>query len=51
MIINEKYIGNVILGNTYTDTYPSSKQRVNNGEQDKYLIESNHEPIISIEVF
>lgn len=51
ILTNEKYIGNVILGKTYTDTYPSSKQRVNNGVQDKYLMENNHEPIISTEVF
>ncbi|NFH41459.1 recombinase [Clostridium sporogenes] len=51
ILINEKYIGNVILGKTYTDTYTSSKQRVNNGAQDKYLMENNHETIISIGVF
>ena len=51
ILTNEKYIGSVILGKTYTDTYPSSKQRVNNGAHDKYLMENNHEPIISIEVF
>ena len=51
ILTNEKYIGNVTLGKTYTDTYPSNKQRVNNGAQDKYLMKNNHEPIISIEVF
>lgn len=51
ILTNEKYIGNVILGKTYTDTYPSNKQRINNGAQDKYLMENNHEPIISIDIF
>lgn len=51
ILTNEKYIGNVILGKTYTDTYPGNKQRINNGAQDKYLMKNNHEHIISDEVF
>lgn len=48
---NEKYIGDVILGKTYTGAFPNNKQKVNNGEKEQYLIKDAHEPIISHEVF
>lgn len=51
MLTNEKYIGNVILGKTYTGTYPNNKQKVNQGSQDRFLMEEAHQPIVSSEVF
>lgn len=51
ILTNEKYIGNVMLGKTYTGTYPNNKQKVNNGEQEQFIIQDAHEPIISIEIF
>lgn len=51
ILTNEKYIGNVMLGKTYTGTYPNNKQKVNKGEQEQFIIQDAHEPIISIEIF
>jgi len=51
MLTNEKYIGNVILGKTYTGQYPNNKQKVNQGSQDRFLMKEAHEPIISNEIF
>ena len=51
IIKNEKYIGDILMGKTYT-VDPISKRRLDNfGEQDKYYIENHHEPIISKEDF
>jgi len=51
MLTNEKYIGNVLLGKTYTDQFPNNKQKVNRGEQQRFLVKEVHVPIISNEVF
>ncbi|WP_243122770.1 recombinase family protein [Haloimpatiens lingqiaonensis] len=51
MITNEKYIGSVILGKTYTGAYPNNKQKVNMGEQEQFIMQDAHEPIISVEIF
>lgn len=51
MLTNEKYIGSVMLGKTYTGQFPNSQQKINRGEQEQYLMENAHAPIISIEVF
>lgn len=51
ILTNEKYIGNVILGKTYTGTFPNNKQQSNNGAQEKYLLEDAHEPIVEREKF
>lgn len=48
---NVKYKGDVLLGNTYTVDPISHKRKANMGEQDKYYIESHHEPIISEEIW
>ncbi|MEG0086985.1 MAG: recombinase family protein [Niameybacter sp.] len=48
---NEKYIGNVKLGKTYTGVFPNNKQRINRGEQEQYLMEDAHKPIIKLEKF
>lgn len=41
----------MLLGNTYTVDPISHKRKANMGEQDKYYIESHHEPIISEEIW
>ncbi|WP_297418884.1 recombinase family protein [Clostridium sp.] len=51
ILTNEKYIGNVILGKTYTGEFPNNKQQMNNGNQEKYLMENSHEPIIELGKF
>lgn len=51
IIKNEKYIGNVLMGKTYTIDPISHKRVTNMGEEDKYYIEEHHEPIIPLEVY
>ncbi len=51
IIKNEKYIGDIVLGKTFT-VDPISKRRLANlGEEDKYYIKDHHEPIIDRETF
>lgn len=51
IIKNEKYIGDVLMGKTFT-VDPISKRRLKNmGEEDKVYIRNHHEPIISKAVF
>ena len=51
IVKNEKYMGDVILGKTFT-VDPISKRRLENfGEKNMYRVENNHEHIISQEVF
>jgi len=51
MLINEKYIGNVLVGKTYSNEFPNNKRLVNKHESDKYLAEGSHPAIISKEKF
>ena len=48
---NEKYMGDVISGKTYTIDAVTHKRVVNNGEEDKYYVKDHHEPIVSKEDF
>lgn len=48
---NEKYMGDLLLGKTFT-VDPITKQRLDNmGEEEKYYIKDHHEPIVSKETF
>lgn len=51
ILTNEKYTGDIILQKTYIADFFNAKQKKNNGERQKYLIQSAHEPIISKEKF
>lgn len=44
---NEKYIGNVIVGKTYSKNFPYNERKANKGEYDKYQAINNHPPLIS----
>ena len=51
IIKNEKYVGDVMSGKTFT-VDPISKKRLQNlGEKEKYYVKDNHHGIISREVF
>ena len=51
IIRNVKYMGDLVMGKTFT-VDPITKRRLKNlGEEDMYYIENNHEPIISRELF
>ncbi len=51
VLTNYNYTGNLLLQKTYTDSYLNKLSKVNRGEKDMYLVEDNHEPIISKETF
>jgi len=48
---NEKYIGNILDGKTYSNDLPDNKRRLNRVESAKYLISDSHPPIITLEQF
>lgn len=51
IIQNEKYMGDILLGKTFT-VDPISKRRLANfGESDQFYLENHHEPIVSKDVF
>ncbi len=51
IIKNEKYVGDLLLGKTFT-VDPISKRRLDNlGEEDRYYVKDHHEPIIDRETF
>lgn len=49
ILSNEKYVGDVILQKTYTDS--SFNRHINDGDKDQYYIKDNHEAIITREDF
>ena len=51
MLVNEKYVGDVIVCKSFTHEFPSNKRQKNTGERHRYMIEGNHEPIIDRETF
>lgn len=51
ILANEKYTGNVILGKTMSEEFPSKKRRENKGTGNMYLIECIHPAIISKDIF
>lgn len=48
---NEKYIGDIILGKSYTLDSITHKKIRNQGEEDMYHFKDHHEPIIDKETF
>ena len=51
MLSNEKYIGNVIIGKTYTGDFTKNDRHINRGEHHKYMIDGSHPSLISKEQF
>lgn len=51
MLVNEKYIGNVLLGKPCTGDFLDNKQRINRGQVQQYLMKEGHTPLISSEIF
>ena len=49
---NEKYIGNVALGKTFSEgEYPTIKRKLNRGQKKMYQMDNAHDAIISVEQF
>lgn len=51
IIKNSNYTGDLILQKTFRKDYLSKKTSINRGELQKYLVEDNHEAIITRELF
>jgi DNA invertase Pin-like site-specific DNA recombinase len=51
MITNYNYTGALVLQKTYREDYLSKKTKRNKGEKDMYVIDDDHDPIISLEDF
>lgn len=48
---NINYTGDLLLQKTFRESYLTKKKHYNKGEQNQYLVENDHEPIISKEMF
>ena len=51
ILINEKYVGDLLMQKTFSTDCISKKTKKNNGELPMYLISNNHKPIIDRETF
>jgi DNA invertase Pin-like site-specific DNA recombinase len=51
IISNYNYTGDLILQKTFRDNHLTKRKVMNKGELDQYIVENNHEAIISHEVF
>lgn len=51
ILTNEKYVGNVFLGKSYTEEFPIKKRHENRGDRETYLAEGTHPAIIAMEQF
>ena len=51
MLSNEKYVGQVLMQETYTPDFLTGKKEKNRGQLEMYLAENAHEPIIDRETF
>lgn len=51
ILTNEKYIGHVLIGKTFTGDFPNNKQLKNDGQQDQFIMKDAHEPIIESKIF
>lgn len=48
---NVNYTGDLLLQKTFRENFITKKTKLNRGEQNQYLVEDDHEPIISKEMF
>lgn len=51
ILSNEKYVGDVLMQKSFTEDFLTGKRKKNEGEIAMYFIESDHEAIVSREVF
>lgn len=51
ILVNEKYVGDLLLQKSYVPDFLTKKQVPNRGELPQYYVQDNHEPIVSREVF
>ncbi|MCM1508744.1 MAG: recombinase family protein [Ruminococcus flavefaciens] len=51
ILVNEKYVGDLLMQKTYSVDCISKKTKKNNGEMPKYLISNNHPAIVERDIF
>ncbi len=51
IISNYCYTGGIILQKTYHENYLTKKKKVNKGEKNFYVVDDDHEPIVTMETF
>ena len=51
MLENEKYYGDALLQKTITVDFLNHKRKANKGQAQKFMVNDNHQPIISKEIF
>ncbi len=51
ILCNEKYAGDIVLQKTYVPSFREKHTVKNNNKLPKYLVEDNHDPIISKELY
>jgi DNA invertase Pin-like site-specific DNA recombinase len=51
ILTNEKYIGDALVQKFYTEEALPFRMKRNNGEREQYYIESNHEAVVTREIF
>ena len=51
MLENEKYYGNALLQKTITVDFLNHKRKANKGQAQKFMVNENHPPIITKEIF
>jgi len=51
IITNINYTGDLLLQKTFRDDYLTKSKKTNRGEKEQYLVENDHDPIISRKMF
>jgi hypothetical protein len=51
MLENEKYYGDALLQKTITVDFLNHKRKANKGQEPMFIVNDNHQPIISKEIF
>lgn len=51
ILMNEKYVGDLVLQKVYSTDYITKRHEYNNGERPKYTVTDAHDPIIDRETF
>lgn len=51
ILMNQNYTGDLVLQKTFKENHITKKTRINRGEKQKYIVESDHETIIDKKTF
>ncbi len=51
ILTNVNYTGDLLLQKTYREDYLTKRKKANRGERERYLVEDDHDPIVSRKTF